>query len=364
MKERKFIEQGMKKIQLEQYLKKQLNRAGFTGLHMVKTPLVTRIVLNVARPGLAIGKGGQNIRQITDDIEKKFGIDNPQIEIQDIKNPTLDSKATVEKMVELIERGYSWKSVTFRTVREITEAGAQGVELVLKGKLSGKGGRKRKHRVIQGYMKKVGDQVKLVDTAKASAYPKAGAIGLKLSIIRPEVVFPDKVKISDALKAKEEAEEGEETKTENAGEQEKEAQGKKEIGEKKEKEEKKDGKEKAVKEKTGKKGKAGKKHKKEAEEKPAKKDEEKKEKSHAKKGEEKKKPVKEENKEKKVKEEKKTRKEEKEKKDSKEEKKTRKEEKEKKDSKEEKKTREKPKREKVTSGKEKSVLKKKAKKKK
>ncbi len=204
MKERKFIEQGMKKIQLEQYLKKQLNRAGFTGLDMVKTPLVTRIVLNVARPGLAIGKGGQNIRQITADIENKFDIDNPQIEIQDIKNPTLNARATVDKMTELIERGYSWKSVTFRTIREITEAGAQGVELVLKGKLSGKGGRKRKHRVIQGYMKKVGDQVRLVDTAKASAYPKAGAIGLTLSIIRPDVVFPDKVKISDVLNAKKE----------------------------------------------------------------------------------------------------------------------------------------------------------------
>ncbi len=203
MIERTFIEQGMKKIQLGQYLKKQLNRAGFTGLHMVKTPLVTRIILRVARPGLAIGKGGQNIRQLTEEIGKKFGIDNPQIEIQDIQNPTLDARATVDKMVELIERGFSWKSVAFRTLRNIDEAGAQGVELVLKGKLSGKGGRKRKHRAVKGYMKKVGDQVKLVDTAKASAYPKAGAIGIKLSIIRPEIVFPDKVDIGKAIKKKE-----------------------------------------------------------------------------------------------------------------------------------------------------------------
>jgi len=206
MIERTFIEQGMKKIQLEQYLKKQLNRAGFTGLHMVKTPLVTRIVLRVAKPGLAIGKGGQNIRNLTDEIGKRFGIDNPQIEIQDIQKPELDAIATVDKMVELIERGFSWKSVVFRTVRDITEANAQGVEMVLKGKLSGKGGRKRKHRVIQGYMKKVGDQVKLVDTAKASAYPKAGAIGIKLSIIRPDVIFPDKVNIGEELDKKKAAE--------------------------------------------------------------------------------------------------------------------------------------------------------------
>jgi len=202
MIERAFIEQGMKKIQLEQYLKKELNRAGFTGLQMVKTPLVTRIVLRVARPGLAIGKGGQNIKQLTEEIGKRFGIDNPQIEIQDIPHPELDARATVDKMVELIERGFRWKSVAFKTVKQITEAGAQGVELVLKGKLSGKGGRKRKHRIIQGYMKKVGDQVKLVDTAKASAYPKAGAIGITLRIIGPGVIFPDKVDINAEIDKK------------------------------------------------------------------------------------------------------------------------------------------------------------------
>jgi len=222
MIERTFIEQGMKKIQLEKYLKKQLNRAGFTGLNMVKTPLVTRIVLNVARPGLAIGKGGQNIRTLTEEIEKKFGIDNPQIEIQDIKTPALNARATVDKMAELIERGFNWKSVVFRTVRDINEAGAQGVELVMKGKLSGKGGRKRKHRVAHGYMKKVGDQVKLVDTAKASAYPKAGAIGITLSIIRPEVVFPDKVNIMEEIEknkpvVEEEKPEGKEANAEKNG---------------------------------------------------------------------------------------------------------------------------------------------------
>ncbi len=206
MIERTFIEQGMKKIQIEEYMKTQLSRAGFTGLQMVKTPLVTRIVLRVARPGLAIGKGGQNIRMLTEEIEKRFDIDNPQIEIQDIKTPALDSRATVDKMVELIERGYSWKSVVFRTTRDIKEAGAQGVEMLLKGKLSGKGGRKRKHRMIDGYMKKAGDQVKLVDTAKASAYPKAGAIGITISIIRPEVVFPDKINIKTIINDRKNAE--------------------------------------------------------------------------------------------------------------------------------------------------------------
>lgn len=205
MIEKTFIEKSMKKIALENYVKDKLDRAGFTHLEIIKTPLVTRIVLNVTKPGLAIGKGGQTIRQLTLDIEKKFKIDNPQIEIQEIRVPDLDAQATVDKVATLIERGFSWRSVAFRTVRDIVAAGAQGVELTLSGKLSGKGGRKRKQRIFEGYMKKVGAQTDLVDYAKKTAYPKAGAIGVKLRIIHPDTKFPDKADFEGLIKERIEA---------------------------------------------------------------------------------------------------------------------------------------------------------------
>ena len=69
MIEKTFIEQGIKRSQLEEYLRKELEKAGFTKSDVVKTPLVTRIIVNVTRPGLAIGKSGQNIRQLTEMIE-------------------------------------------------------------------------------------------------------------------------------------------------------------------------------------------------------------------------------------------------------------------------------------------------------
>lgn len=203
MIERVFIKQGIRKIELENYLKKELDRAGFTGLDIVKTPLVTRIVLNVARPGLAIGKEGQNIKQLTEEIGKKFGIENPQLEIQETPHAELNATAIVNKMTSLLERGFSWRSVAFRSMRDIMSAGAQGAELVFSGKLAGKGGRKRKQRIAEGYMKKVGNQTKLVDYAKASAYPKAGAIGIKLRIIRPGVVFPDKINVKEIIQLRE-----------------------------------------------------------------------------------------------------------------------------------------------------------------
>ncbi len=200
MIEKVFVKQGLKKVQLHQYLKKELGRAGFTGFDMVKTPLVTRIIVNVSRPGLAIGKGGQNIRTLTETISKVYGVDNPQLEIKEITTPDLDAKSVCDKMKNMIERGFAWRSVAFRTVQDIERAGAQGMEVILSGKLAGKGGRKKQVRFIKGYMKKVGDQTRLVDEAKVTTYPKVGAIGVTVRIIRPGVFFPDKVDVKQVFR--------------------------------------------------------------------------------------------------------------------------------------------------------------------
>jgi len=90
-------------------------------------------------------------------------------------------------------------------MQDIMNAKAQGAELILSGKLAGKGGRKRRVRIAQGYIKKVGNQVNLVDFAKANAYPKPGAIGIKLRIIHPGVEFPDKTDIRKFIEKEKEA---------------------------------------------------------------------------------------------------------------------------------------------------------------
>ena len=199
MKEKLFVEQAIKRVELERFLRSQLEDAGFTKSDIVKTPLVTRIVVNVTRPGLAIGKSGQNIKSLTDAIQKKYGIENPQLEIREIMNPNLDAAAVANKIKALIERGYSWRSVAYKTLKDIMGSGAQGVEIIVSGKLQGKGGRKKKQRIAAGYMKKAGDQTRLVDYAKTAAYPKQGAIGIKTRIVKPETQFADKVDIMQFL---------------------------------------------------------------------------------------------------------------------------------------------------------------------
>ena len=241
MIEKHFIEQGMKKLELDNYLEKELNRAGFTKSEIVKTPLVTRIVVNVTRPGLAIGKSGSNITQLTETIGRRFKIDNPQLEIKEIEHPEIDAQAVANKMKALIERGFSWRSIVFRSVNDAKMAGAQGLEIILSGKIAGKAGRKRKQRIAFGYMKKAGEQAKLVDYGKASAYPKVGAIGVKVKIVKPGTIFPDKEKIKDYIKRREEIKEAEkEANEEKEASEEKKEEIKKETKEEKTEEPKKE----------------------------------------------------------------------------------------------------------------------------
>lgn len=211
MIERYFIQQAFKKLMLETYLAPQLRSAGFVGVDVVKTPIATRVIINVTRPGLAIGKKGKTIKNLTKELEEKFGYENPQIEVQEVKEPELNAKACVDRIVTLIERGYSWRSVVYRVMEDAIAHNAQGIEIVLRGVLAGKGNRAKHERVAKGYMKKAGEQAYLVDYAQGMAVPKFGAIGVKVKIIKPGIVFPDKRSIHEILGKSEASKEKQET---------------------------------------------------------------------------------------------------------------------------------------------------------
>jgi small subunit ribosomal protein S3 len=75
-----FIEQGIKLMQINEFLRKEFVRAGFAGIDMQQTPLGVRITLKTSRPGLVIGKGGKRIQEITDILQSKFDLELPQMQ--------------------------------------------------------------------------------------------------------------------------------------------------------------------------------------------------------------------------------------------------------------------------------------------
>ncbi len=195
MKENYFIKDKLKKIAISNFLKKKLASAGFIDVEVVKSVFNTRIIIYTLKPGFVIGKKGSNIRALTDELEKKFNYSKVHIEIGEIPNKSLDPKVIMENIFSNISRGVAWKSVVYGALRQIKESGAIGAEIIAKGNTSGKGQRKRKSRFFFGYMKKAGDQKSLVAIEKRTTFPSLGTIGITLRIVKPDVIFSDKIDV-------------------------------------------------------------------------------------------------------------------------------------------------------------------------
>ncbi len=191
--EKKFINDAIIKMNISRYLSKELSRAGFSRVEIQKTPMLTRITVFVLNPGRVIGRAGKTIDTVTDTIRKKFGIDNPQINVMEVQNRMLEPLLVAKGITERLERGINARKVIQSTLREIIQNGALGAEIVASGKLAAKGARAKSIRKSIGYIPKAGDISKLVREAAAVAYPKYGAIGVKVRLVPPGTVFQDRI---------------------------------------------------------------------------------------------------------------------------------------------------------------------------
>lgn len=200
MKENYFVKDKLKKIAISNFLKKKLASAGYIDVDVIKSVFNTRIVIYALKPGFIIGKKGSNIRSLTDELEQKFDLTKVHIEIGEIPNKNLDPKVIMENIFSNIGKGTPWKSVVYNALKQIKDAGAIGAEIIAKGNTSGKGQRKRKSRFFFGYMKKAGDQKALVAIEKRTTFPGLGTIGITLRIVRPDIVFSDKIDVSELSK--------------------------------------------------------------------------------------------------------------------------------------------------------------------
>ncbi len=197
MIEREFVSDAKTILFIKEYLRKRLREALISKIEVIKTPLITRIIIYAAKPGLVIGKKGARIREVTEEIKKKFKINNPQIEVVPVENPILDAQVQAERIALAIERGVAWRPLINTTLRRIMDAGAQGAEIIVKGKLGARNARAQKGRAYAGYMKKVGDPAKLVDVGFAEAFTKWGIVGVTVRIVHPNVRFPDQITVPE-----------------------------------------------------------------------------------------------------------------------------------------------------------------------
>jgi small subunit ribosomal protein S3 len=192
--ERKFITENIRRVLLKEYLMKAVDRAGFGGVEVQRTPMGTRVTLITERPGIVIGRRGAAIKMLTTAIEKDFKFDNPQVEVQEVDNPNLNAQIMAEKLAFALERGWHFRRAGHSTVRRVMDSGARGCHVVIAGKLTGE--RHRTEKFKEGYIKFCGEpKLKFVRHGFAVAKLKPGVIGVKVEIMAPDARLPDETDI-------------------------------------------------------------------------------------------------------------------------------------------------------------------------
>ena len=195
---KRFITESIKKTEIDEFLQKKLERAGYGGVDLSKTPLGTHVVIYAMRPGIVIGRGGETIKDLATTLEENFKISNPQISVSEIEVPEFNAYVIASRVASALQRGVHFRRAGFWALNQVMDAGALGAEIVISGKLRTERARFEKFRA--GYFPRCGDAaLKYMKKAEAHVQLKPGIIGVRVKIMPPDAQFPDKIQIVEEL---------------------------------------------------------------------------------------------------------------------------------------------------------------------
>ena len=193
---KEMIEERVRRVQVQQHVQKKTSRAGFGGLSIQRTPLGTHIRISAERPGLVIGRKGGDIQNLTDELERKFGYENLQVEAGEVNNFALNPLIMASKVANALERGWNYRRAGNSMLQRIMDSGARGCQITIAGKLTGL--RHRTEKFVSGHIKFCGEPaLQLMSVGIAQAKLKPGTIGVKVAIMRPDAKLPDEIKVAE-----------------------------------------------------------------------------------------------------------------------------------------------------------------------
>jgi small subunit ribosomal protein S3 len=175
-------------LELEKMIRKNLKVEGISNIEIMRTQGKVIININTSKPGLIIGRGGEVIEKLKDQLTKEFN-ETFAINIKEIKKPMLDANLVAETIARQVESRISYRRAAKVSIEKIMEAGAIGVKIYLGGRLNGV-------EISRGeYFSK--GKIPLhtfradIDYASLPAQTTYGKIGIKVWIYKGEVFKKD-----------------------------------------------------------------------------------------------------------------------------------------------------------------------------
>ncbi len=171
-------------FKIREYLNARLAKASISKIIIERTLKLITITVHTSRPGIIIGKGGQEVDKLKEEL-KKITNKEVQINIFEIKRPELDAKIVAVNIARQIEGKIAYRRATKMAIASTMRMGAQGIKIQVSGRLNGaemarsemyKDGRTPLHTLRAD-----------IDYALAEALTKTGLLGVKVWICKGEI---------------------------------------------------------------------------------------------------------------------------------------------------------------------------------
>jgi len=171
-------------FKIREYLKTRLMKASISKIIIERTLKLITVTVNTARPGIIIGKGGQEVDKLKEEL-KKITNKEIQINIFEVKRPELDATIVANNISKQVEGKISYRRAIKLAIASTMRMGAEGIKVLISGRLGGaemarsemyKEGRTPLHTLRAD-----------IDYALAEALTKVGLIGIKVWICKGEI---------------------------------------------------------------------------------------------------------------------------------------------------------------------------------
>ena len=123
-------------LQVREYIEKKLEKASVSKVVIERPAQSARVTIHTARPGVVIGKKGEDVDVLRRDLTQKMGVP-VQINIEEIRKPDLDAKLVAQNVASQLERRVMFRRAMKRVVQNAMRQGAEGIKIQVGGRLGG-----------------------------------------------------------------------------------------------------------------------------------------------------------------------------------------------------------------------------------
>ena len=181
-------------IKIRKYLNKKLREAAVASIIIERNDKRCDVTINTAKPGVVIGKGGEDIEKLRNELKKLVG-EEIYVSIVEVKNPDLNAQIVAQNIALQIEARASYRAVQKRAIRAAMKAGAKGIKTLVSGRVGG-----AEMARNEGYTEGTVPLHTIradIDYGTAEALTTYGIIGVKVWIYKGEILKNTKLDNKD-----------------------------------------------------------------------------------------------------------------------------------------------------------------------